>query len=149
MDSGGHYSRPELPSLMIDRTPTAQLHDRSASPAPGAIHPTAGGMPKREIRVRRFTVGSSRPFDEVVRRVTATVGRPDTNAFHVSIASATNVAELEKVVHGAIGSSELMEFARFDAGEVLRKSQGGHGPKILRLVVGNPLIMKEMAKAVP
>ncbi|HME71960.1 MAG TPA: DUF302 domain-containing protein [Myxococcota bacterium] len=42
-----------------------------------------------------------------------------------------------------------MEFARFDVGEVLRKSQGGHGPKILRLVVGNPLIMKEMAKTVP
>jgi hypothetical protein len=42
-----------------------------------------------------------------------------------------------------------MEFARFDAGEVLRKSQGGHGHKILRLVVGNPLIMKEMAETVP
>ena len=42
-----------------------------------------------------------------------------------------------------------MEFIRFDAGEVLRKERGGHGPMILRLVVGNPLIMKEMAKAVP
>jgi uncharacterized protein (DUF302 family) len=41
-----------------------------------------------------------------------------------------------------------MEFVRFDAGEVLRKEQNGHGPKIL-LVVGNPLIMKEMAKTVP
>jgi hypothetical protein len=84
-----------------------------------------------------------------VRRLTATVGRPDTHAFHDAIASATNATELEKVVHGAIGSSDLMEFARFDAGEVLRKSQGAHGPKILRLVVGNPLIMKEMAKTVP
>ncbi len=71
------------------------------------------------------------------------------NAFHDAIGSATNFAELEKVVHGAIGSSDLMEFVRFDAGEVLRKSQGGHGPKILRLVIGNPLIMKEMAKTVP
>ncbi len=42
-----------------------------------------------------------------------------------------------------------MEFVRFDAGEVLRKEPGGQGPKILRLVVGNPLIMKEMAKTVP
>ena len=42
-----------------------------------------------------------------------------------------------------------MEFARFDAGEILRKERGGQTPRILRLVVGNPLIMKEMAKAVP
>jgi hypothetical protein len=134
---------------MIDRTPTAHLHDRFAPPASGAVQPSAGDLRAREIRVRRFTVISSRPFDEVVRRLTATVGLPDTNAFHDAIASATNVAELEKVVHGAIGSSDLMEFARFDAGEVLRKLQGGRGPKILRLVVGNPLIMKEMARTVP
>jgi aliphatic nitrilase len=149
MDSRGHYSRPELLSLMIDRTPTAYVHDRFAPPGSVAVHPSAGGLPTREIRVRRFTVVSSRPFDEVVRRLTATIGRPDTKAFHDAIASATNVAELEKVVRGAIGSSDLMEFARFDAGEVLSKSQGGHGPRILRLVVGNPLIMKEMARTVP
>jgi hypothetical protein len=53
------------------------------------------------------------------------------------------------VVHGAIGSADLMECVRCDAGEVLRKARGGRGPKILRLVVGNPLSMKEMAQTVP
>ena len=71
------------------------------------------------------------------------------NAFHRALVEATTVAELEHVVHGAIGSSGLMEFGRFDAGEVLRKKGGGHQAKLLRFLVGNPLIMKEMAKAVP
>jgi hypothetical protein len=42
-----------------------------------------------------------------------------------------------------------MEFVRFDAGAVLGKRRGGQGPKLLRLVAGNPLIMAEMAETVP
>ena len=71
------------------------------------------------------------------------------SAFHSAVAAAATAAELEAVVQAAIGTSELMEFVRFNAGEVLRKERGGRGPESLRLVVGNPLIMKEMARAVP
>jgi uncharacterized protein (DUF302 family) len=42
-----------------------------------------------------------------------------------------------------------MEFARFDIGEVLRKDHRGASPKILRLLIGNPIIMKDMAQHVP
>jgi uncharacterized protein (DUF302 family) len=106
-------------------------------------------MPTIEVPVRRVSVVSSRPFEEVVRRLTSTIGHPDMNAFHSAVAAARTVADLEEVVQGAIGSSGLMEFVRFDAGEVLRKERGGQGPKIVRLVVGNPLIMKEMVETVP
>ena len=106
-------------------------------------------MPTIDVALRRISVLSSRPFDEIVRRLMATIGRPDITAFHNAIASATTVADLEDVVRAAIGSSGLMEFARFDAGEVLRKERTGAGPRNLRLVVGNPLLMKEMATVVP
>ena len=106
-------------------------------------------MTVREVSVRRTSVVSSRSFEELVHRVTATIGRPDMVAFHVALADAATVQDLERVVRDAIGPSDLMEFVRFDAGEVLRKEPDGQGAKALRLVVGNPLIMKAMAKTVP
>jgi len=106
-------------------------------------------MPTIDIQVQRFSVVSQRPFDEVIGRLTATIGRPDPKAFHDAVASATTLSELETVVRQAVGSSDLMEFVRFDSGDVLRKERGSQGPRMLRLVVGNPLIMKEMAKVVP
>jgi len=42
-----------------------------------------------------------------------------------------------------------MEFIRFDLGAILRKEHGDAAPKVLRLVVGNPLIMKKIVEVVP
>jgi uncharacterized protein (DUF302 family) len=106
-------------------------------------------MPTIQVQVRRFSAVSPRPFEEVVARLTATIGRPDMAAFHLALVAASTIADVETAVQRAVGPSQLMEFARFDPGDVLRKERGGKGPKIFRFLVGNPLIMKEMAKSVP
>jgi uncharacterized protein (DUF302 family) len=48
-----------------------------------------------------------------------------------------------------MGKTGLMLFLDFDHGAVLRKESGLDKPKIVRLVIGNPLVMKEMAKHAP
>ena len=48
-----------------------------------------------------------------------------------------------------LGKTGLMLFMELDHGAVLRKETELTTPKIVRLVIGNPLIMKEMAKHVP
>jgi uncharacterized protein (DUF302 family) len=105
-------------------------------------------MPTIEIQVRRFSVVSPRSFDDIVSRLRADIGRPNMDTFHAALGRARTPADLEAVVQRAVGSSGLMEFIRFDAGEVLRKESRGQQPRIIRVVVGNPLIMKEMVKHV-
>jgi uncharacterized protein (DUF302 family) len=58
-------------------------------------------------------------------------------------------AELEGAVQKGLGRAGLMIFMVLDHGAILRKETGLDTPKIIRFVVGNPLIMKEMAKHVP
>jgi uncharacterized protein (DUF302 family) len=56
---------------------------------------------------------------------------------------------MAKGIQSALGPSGFMEFARFDHGGVVHKGESGNYPKVFRLVIGNPLIMREMVKRVP
>ena len=102
----------------------------------------------RRVDVERATVISAQPFAAVVSKLAAAIGHPDMADFARAVTAARTSADLEAVVNAAIGTAGLMEMAHFDIGEVLRKYMPG-APKALRLVVGNPLIMKEMVKHVP
>jgi uncharacterized protein (DUF302 family) len=106
-------------------------------------------MATKEIVVQRFSVTSSRPFESVAAVIEAAVGHPNMNEFPNGIAAAQTYAELEKFIQSGLGESGLMEFVRFDPGAVLRKGIGPDGPRMLRFLIGNPLVMKEMAKHVP
>jgi uncharacterized protein (DUF302 family) len=106
-------------------------------------------MSIRKVEIERFRVTSSKPFDDVVAALEAAVGRLDIVEFAKASKGAHSFAELETVIHRDPGKTGLMLFMELDHGEVLRKETGLDTPKIERLVIGNPLVMKEMAKHVP
>jgi uncharacterized protein (DUF302 family) len=102
----------------------------------------------RHVEVERQVVVSSQPFERVMARLDAAVGSPDMRAFARDVAAATTAGELARVVHNALGVSGLMEIARVDAGQLLRKRTGTDAPKIVRLILGNPLVLKEIVEQV-
>jgi uncharacterized protein (DUF302 family) len=106
-------------------------------------------MSIRKFEIERFSLVSSKPFETVVAALKAGVGRLDLAAFANASTGKGTFAELEGVVNRNPGKTGLMLFLELDHGAVLRKETGLDKPKIVRLVIGNPLIMKEMAKHVP
>jgi uncharacterized protein (DUF302 family) len=106
-------------------------------------------MSIKRIEIERFSVTTSKSFESVVAALKAGVGRLDLAAFANASRSSHNFAELEEVINRDMGKTGLMLFLEFDHGAVIRRETGLDKPKIMRLVIGNPLVMKEMAKHVP
>lgn len=106
-------------------------------------------MTLKTIPVVRFSVTSSKPFDQVTAALDARVGHPDMQVFGKNIASAKTFPDVETIVSKVIGPSGLMEFMRFDLGQVVRTQHGPKTPRCLRYVIGNPVVMKQMLEHVP
>jgi uncharacterized protein (DUF302 family) len=103
----------------------------------------------RKIEIERFSLTTFKPFDEVVAGVNATIGHPDMTEFARSTREAHSFAELKSAVEKGLSEAGLMLFMQLDHGAVLRKETGRDTPRMIRFIIGNPLIMKEMAKHVP
>jgi uncharacterized protein (DUF302 family) len=106
-------------------------------------------MTIRKVEIERIIVTSTKPFEAVVAAIEAAVGHPDMVEFAKATKGSGSFAELESAVRRGLGKTELMMFMKLDHGAILRKETGLDTPKIVRFVIGNPLIMKEMAKHVP
>jgi uncharacterized protein (DUF302 family) len=103
----------------------------------------------RKVEMKRFSVTSSKPFDDVVAAIKTSIGHPNMTELWQATQRATTSAELEAAIQPTLGKTGLMQFVEFDHGMVIRKGTEQHTSKMIRLVIGNPLIMKEMAKRVP
>ena len=103
----------------------------------------------KKIEIERFSLISSKPFDQVLAAVNAGIGHPDMAEFGRSTHEARSFAELKSAVEKGLSKAGLMLFMQLDQGAVVRKETGLDTPRIIRLIIGNPLIMMEMAKHLP
>ena len=101
------------------------------------------------VEVERVNLISSRPFDKKLAAIRSAIGHPDMVAFAKRTAAATTFSEFESIVREGLGKTELMLFLELDHGAVIRKATDRDKPRIVRLIVGNPLIMQQMARNVP
>jgi hypothetical protein len=101
------------------------------------------------INVERFSVTSSRSLRDVLATIKTAVGHPDMSAFRKNLNAAKTASEMEQAIQAAIGPSGFMEFMSLDLGEVVHKGRSAGVRGIVRLVIGNPLIMKQMVEHVP
>jgi uncharacterized protein (DUF302 family) len=130
--------------------PTALMDDQFVRERPkDALQRKAVYMTIRKVEVERASVTSSKPFEVVVAAIKAAVGHPDMVEFTKATKNSRTLAEMESVVQRGLGRTGLMLFMELDLGDYLRKETGLNTPRIVRLLIGNPLIMKEMAKHVP
>jgi len=101
------------------------------------------------VQIERFGLTSSRPCDEILAAIKAAVGHPDMVEFAKRTAAAPSFPEFESIVREGLGTTGLMLFMELDHSAVIRKATGRDKPRMARLIMGNPLIMQQMARHVP
>jgi uncharacterized protein (DUF302 family) len=103
----------------------------------------------KEITVKRFSVVSAKPFSDVLRALHKGIGRPKMRELHERLADAPTFSEYEEIIKSVVGEADLIEFLRLDLGSILRKDPAAKAFQIVRIIAGNPLIMKQMVEYVP
>jgi uncharacterized protein (DUF302 family) len=103
----------------------------------------------RKVEIERCSLTTSKPFDAIVVALNAAIGHPDMAECWRSTHRTHSVAELESTIQKALNKEGLIFFVAFDHGAIMRQGTGRDTPRIIRFVIGNPLIMKAMATHVP
>jgi uncharacterized protein (DUF302 family) len=101
------------------------------------------------VAVRRFTITSTKEFDDVVAAVYSGLGRGENFGQAVrDWYSARDRDEFDALVEPMAGSSGLLEFLSLDLGKVLAIRDPDRSARLLRIIAGNPVTMSKMTATV-
>jgi len=106
-------------------------------------------LPLTQVPVQRLSLTSDKPFATVLAAIRGGIGHPDMTMFWEEVWNADSFQKVESIVKPALGPTGLMQFGEFDDGGFIRKDRGEGTPQSMRLLIGNPLIMKQMTELAP
>src|SRR3989440_11663921 len=100
----------------------------------------------RKVEMERFTLISSKPFDQVLAAINDAIGHPGMAEFWRSTHRARSIAALESTIEKAVGKAGLMLFVEFDHGAIVRQEAGRDTRRLIRFVICEPLITQQSVK---
>src|ERR1700688_4003145 len=83
------------------------------------------------IEMERFSLTTSKRFDEVIASVNAAIGHPDMPEFARSTREARSFAELKSAIEKGLSKAGLMLFMQLDHGAIVRRETGHETPKMI------------------
>jgi uncharacterized protein (DUF302 family) len=106
-------------------------------------------MTTKNLIVERVCYISNKSLHEILEVLDAGVGHPNMNELWQRLFNASTVSEVDQIMLSVVGSSGLIEFLRFNHGGIVHKGGSKHAQGNVRMVVGNPSIMRRMVEHVP
>ncbi len=105
---------------------------------------------KSSTTITRWNAQTTNSFDHVLSILESGIGRPDLARLREILSKDVSYSGFEELIHQTEGPSGLLEFLRLDLGAVLYRDPGVLVPyRMIRIIAGNPLTMKEMTRHTP
>jgi hypothetical protein len=100
-------------------------------------------------QIERLRFVSAKSFDEVLSGLYTGISRPSIDELKERLQGARDLTEFGHIVDVAVGSAGLLEFLHLDLGAAIRMDSLKRPYRMVRIIAGNPMIMRSMTQRVP
>ena len=101
------------------------------------------------VQIERLCLVSKKSFDEVLSGLYGGISRPNLDELTQRLKQAHGLQDFARIVDSVAGSSGLLEFLRLDLGAALRVGVFDSPYRMIRIIAGNPMIMRSMVYSLP
>jgi uncharacterized protein (DUF302 family) len=109
----------------------------------------ASSMEILHAQIERLCFTSKKPFEDVLTGLYSGISRPNIDELKQRLKRVHDLAEFAQTVDAAVGSVGLLEFLNLDLGAALRVGPLRSPYRMIRIIAGNPIIMRSMTQTVP